>query len=64
MNYGPPVPSVQLDWDASGGGLRWKVIGEWSEGVSQQTPTALLQCTSVLTKGKGRYGSVKGRERS
>ena len=20
-NYGPPVPSVQLDWDASGGGL-------------------------------------------
>ena len=32
-NYGPPVPSVQLDWDASGGGLRWKVIGEWSEGA-------------------------------
>ena len=55
-NYGPPVKPLQLDWDASGGGLRWKVIGEWSEGASQQTPTA--------TKGKGRYGSVKDRERS
>ena len=55
-NYGPPVKPLQLDWDASGGGLRWKVIGEWSEGASQQTPTA--------TKGKGRYGSAKGRERS
>ena len=55
-NYGPRVPSVQLDWDASGGGVRWKVIGEWSEGASQQTPTA--------TKWKGRYGSVQGRERS
>ena len=55
-NYGPPVKPLQMDWDASGGGLRWKVIGEWSEGASQQTPT--------VTKGKGRYGSVKGSERS
>ena len=55
-NYGPPVKPLQLDWDTGGEWLRWKVTGEWSEGASQQTPTA--------TKGKGRYGSVKGRERS
>ena len=28
-NYGAPPPSVRLDWDTSGEGLRWKVAGMW-----------------------------------
>ena len=49
-NYGPPVAPVQLDWDASGGGLRWKVTGEWPEGATPQA--------SAATNGIGRYGSI------
>ena len=49
-NYGPPVAPVQLDWDASGGELRWKVTGEWPEGATPQA--------SAATNGIGRYGSI------
>ncbi len=49
-NYGPPVNPVQLDWDTCGTGLRWRVTGEWSDAVTQQTTTA--------TNGSGSLGSI------
>ena len=49
-NYGPPVKPLQLDWDTGGEWLRWKVTGEWQEGVTPQA--------SAATNGSGRYESI------
>ena len=49
-NYGPAVKPVRLDWDTNGGGLRWKVTGEWPDNPMPQT--------SAATNGRGRYGSI------
>ena len=45
-NYGPEQPSLHLEWDTVGGGLRWQVMGKWT------------QDTTVLGtngNGQGRY---------
>ena len=49
-NYGGAVRPVQLDWDTNDRELRWKVIGEWPDGATQQA--------SATTDGGGRYGDV------
>ena len=48
--YGAAVGPLQLDWDATGGGLRWKVTGKWPDGGTRQAPKA--------PNGSGRYGSL------
>ena len=49
-NYGDAVQPVRLDWDATGGGLRWKVTGKWPDGATRQAPKA--------PNGNGKYGDL------
>ena len=30
-NYGPAQRALHLDWDTSGNGLRWHVLGPWDD---------------------------------
>ena len=48
-NYAPIGPALRMEWDSSGGGLRWQVAGPWADdGHQDQAP--------ISTNGHGAQG--------
>ena len=44
-NYGPEPEALQLEWDADGDSLRWKVAGTWE--------TVATPAGAASTNGRG-----------